>query len=87
MIKFTMVISILTIIMSFVSCGEKSDDEYIYTSEKLNIPLEEGYQFHKIQSNIAFALKNGNIGVITEGYESVDPETASEIYGYDVSTL
>lgn len=87
MIKFTVVISILTIIMSFVSCGEKSDDEYIYTSEKLDIPLEEGYQLHEKQSNIAFALKNGGIGVITEGYESVDPETASEIYGYDVSTL
>lgn len=80
-------IMLTAVLLTLFSCGGKAETEYICTAEKLDIPLEEGYQFHKIQSNIAFALKNGGVGVITEGYESVDPETASEIYGYDVSTL
>lgn len=65
-IKFTMVISILTIMISFVSCGEKHDDEYIYTAEKLDITLEDNYAIpNNLYQGIIFPHGNDGINIYT----------------------
>ncbi len=66
LIKFTLIISMLTIMISFTSCGENHNNEYIYTTEKLDITLEEKYAIpDNLYQGIIFPHSNDGINIYT----------------------